>query len=246
MTACWICQEGQATTREHRIKHSDLRSIFGSPSKGVPFYYSNPKQQNVFVQSLDAKLLKSPALICEHCNSARTQPHDRAWEQLSNWLRLRPAPLQVGGRIRGDKIFRYDTRRQMLNVHIFFLKLFGGMIVESAGKLPIPIEPFSDAIMSGRWHEEVYLQFGKGDGSVGILDAKPLTTSGGKLIYLWFYRIGTVVVNVIYAQHGEYWENLDKTWHPKWGKSNFVVADLRPRISQHQAHANETAAVAVR
>jgi hypothetical protein len=53
----------------------------------------------------------------------------------------------------------------MLNVHLFFLKLFGGMIAESAGNIPIPIEPFSDAIMTGRWHKEVYLQFGKGDGT---------------------------------------------------------------------------------
>lgn len=231
-TICWICLTNPATTREHRIKHSDLRALFRKPGRGLPYYYSNPKQQNIHVQSLDGKLLKSPALICEYCNSTRTQPHDRAWEHMSNWLRLRPTPLRIGGNVRGDRIFPYDTRRRMLEVHLLFLKLFGGMIQEAAGSLPIDIEPFADAIMNGRRHDEVYLQFGKGDGTVGILPAKPIKTEQGKLIFLWFYRIGPVVVNVIYAQRGERWENLDQTWHPKWGKNNFVVADLRPRITK--------------
>jgi hypothetical protein len=53
-----------------------------------------------------------------------------------------------------------------------------------------------------------------------------MTTSNGHVIFLWMYRIGPVVVNVIYAVEGEYWDNLNKTWHPKWGKTNFIVADL--------------------
>jgi hypothetical protein len=223
---CWICKENPATTREHRIKHSDLRSIFGKYGRGLPFYYSDLQQPNQLVQSLNARILKAPALICEHCNSARTQPHDLAWERMSMWLRFRPMPLRIGGRVRGDRIFNYNARKEMLNVHLYFLKLFGGMICEAAGGLPIPIEPFAQAIMENRFHREVYLQFGKGDGTVGILPAHALTMPGGHVIFLWMYRIGPIVVNVIYAQDGEYWENLDKTWHPKWGKTNFRVADL--------------------
>jgi hypothetical protein len=48
----------------------------------------------------------------------------------------------------------------MLNVHLFFLKLFGGMICEAAGGLPIDIAPFARSIMESRFHREVYLQFG--------------------------------------------------------------------------------------
>jgi hypothetical protein len=223
---CWICQENPATTREHRIKHSDLRSIFGKHGRGLPFYYHDLQQPNQLVQSLNARVLKAPALICESCNSARTQPHDRAWEHMSTWLRFRSMPLRIGGNVRGDRVFEYDAQKEMLNVHLFFLKLFGGMICEAAGGLAIDIAPFARSIMGSSFHREVYLQFGKGDGTVGILPAKALTMPGGHVIFLWMYRIGPVVVNVIYAQEGEYWENLDKTWHPKWGKTNFVVADL--------------------
>jgi hypothetical protein len=226
VSLCWICRKDPATTREHRIKHSDLRSIFGKHGRGLPFYYHDLQQPNQLVQSLNAKLLKAPALICEYCNSTRTQAHDRAWGQMSTWLRFRSMPLRIGGNVRGDRIFEYNAQKEMLNVHLFFLKLFGGMICEAAGGLPIAIEPFADAIMKGHFHREVYLQFGKGEGTVGILPAQALTMPGGEVLFLWMYRIGPLVVNVIYAQHGEYWESLDKTWHPKWGKTNFVVTDL--------------------
>jgi hypothetical protein len=40
--------------------------------------------------------------------------------------------------VRGDRVFRYDTRRRMTEVHLFFVKLFGGMILEGGdGRIPI-------------------------------------------------------------------------------------------------------------
>jgi hypothetical protein len=126
------------------------------------------ERHNKPVKSLDAKILKAPIRICNACNSARTQPHDRAWEEMSD--RLRNRPLVIGRWVRANRLFSYDTRRQMIKVHLFFLKLFGCMLCEAKANghdVPIDIAPFSEAIVTGRPHPEVHLQFGKCDGTVG-------------------------------------------------------------------------------
>jgi hypothetical protein len=101
---CWICRKNSADTGEHKIKRSDLRAILGKHPQGGPFYYHDPHRANCIVQSIDAKIMKSPVPICADCNNARTQPHDLAWEWMSNWLRLPPRPLGVGDIVRCNKM----------------------------------------------------------------------------------------------------------------------------------------------
>ncbi|WP_439360167.1 hypothetical protein [Bradyrhizobium sp. DASA03007] len=58
----------------------------------------------------------------------------------------------------------------MLNVHFYFLKLFGCMLAEAKANgrnIPIDIDAFSTLILVGRPHPEVHFQFGKPDGVVG-------------------------------------------------------------------------------
>ena len=94
---CWICNANEANSGEHKTKRSDLLAVLGNPTQEQPFFYHDLKKANRPVGSLNAKLLKSPVQICAHCNSTRSQPHDRAWEQMSDWLRNRRPPLKVGG-----------------------------------------------------------------------------------------------------------------------------------------------------
>lgn len=128
---CWICRKNEARTGEHMIKKSDLKSLLGKNVQSRPFYYSDAFRANRIVQSIKSEILMSPVPICAECNNERTQAHDLAWEWMSGWLRTNPQSFRVGDRIRPNPIFPYDTRRQMLNVHLYFLKLFGGMICEN-------------------------------------------------------------------------------------------------------------------
>jgi hypothetical protein len=144
-------------------------------------YYHDLEQRNRPVKSLDAKILKAPIRICAECNTTRTQPHDRAWEQMCKRLRERQPPLLV----RANRIFPQNARREMKNVHLFFLKLFGCMICEAKAnghEVPIDIAPFSNAIMSSQLHPEVYLQFGKCDGTVGRSNLHCWTTDRGSVL----------------------------------------------------------------
>jgi hypothetical protein len=158
---CWICKVNNADSGEHKTKRSDLLAVLGPATQASPFYYHDLHKANRPVGSLDAKILKSPVRICGCCNSTRTQPYDRAWEEMSDCLRSKR--LRVGQWVRTNRIFKQFTKAKMTNVHLFFAKLFGCMLAEAKANgydVPIEIDPFSQAITSGRPHPEVHLQFG--------------------------------------------------------------------------------------
>jgi hypothetical protein len=115
---CWICNQNEANSGEHKTKRSDLAAVLGSPTEEKPLYFHDLERLNKAVKSLDAKILKAPIRICSHCNTTRTQPHDRAWERMSEKLRSRR--LVIGQWVRANKIFRHDTRRQMINCNFSF------------------------------------------------------------------------------------------------------------------------------
>jgi hypothetical protein len=236
---CWICGE-DATTGEHKTKKSDLKSVFGVPTQAQPLYYHDANRRNQLVRSLDAKILKSPSKICAECNNARTQPHDLAWAYMSVWLRSRHPPIGARNVIRGNRIFPYCTTAQMLNVHLFFLKQFGGVIQESEGTITIDVKPFATAILDGRPHPNVYLQFGigpfvEGKPVTGRSDFKGLKIANGTCVLgMWFYQIESLTANVIYADPGENWKNLHRAWHPCRGTNRFVLEDYDGGIDENQ------------
>src|SRR5258708_1281489 len=121
---CWVCG-APATTGEHRTKKSDARAVFGRIVPDKPIMLHNSKGKNIPVRSLDAKPLKSPRSLCADCNNRRTQPHDRAWERLSAALRKRIPSMTAGQSLRANNVFPYQTSREMKNVHLYFVKLFG-------------------------------------------------------------------------------------------------------------------------
>jgi hypothetical protein len=229
---CWICKTSKADSGEHKTKRSDLLAVLGNPLQKQPFFYSDIKRRNQVVGSLDAKILKSPVWICAHCNNTRTQPHDRAWERMSD--RLRSRPLAVGRWVRCERIFRHFTKREMIAVHLYFLKLFGCMIAEAKANghdVPIDLDAFSSAIMSGRPHLEVHLQFGRNDGAVGRSDLHCYRTdSGGAVLGGWLYQLYTIAVSVLYVQAGRFEERRD-IWHSRSCTSakRFSVADFMYR-----------------
>jgi hypothetical protein len=150
---CWVCGD-EARTGEHTIKKSDLSAIFGHVSQNRPLYRHVASQRNVPVKGLNVDLLKSGGRLCAPCNNQRSQPFDRSWERLSAALRAKTA-LRPGDRIDLGKVFPGAVRKSMLNVHLYFVKLFGCIIAENS--LPIDIHEFSQAILSASAHPKVHL-----------------------------------------------------------------------------------------
>jgi hypothetical protein len=228
---CWICNRNEANSGEHKTKRSDLLAVLGTPTQTAPFYYHDLERLNRPVGSLDATILKSPVRICADCNTARTQPHDFAWEHMSDWLRTRHLPPKVGQLVRGNRIFPCDTRKHMKHVHLFFVKLFGCMISEAKANghdVPIDLRTFSNAIMSDRPHREVYLQFGKCDGVIGRTNLHCWKTDRGSVLAGWLYELDTAAVSVMFAQAGR-WEPSPDNWHPLSGSNRFRFVDFQYR-----------------
>ncbi|HEV2551234.1 MAG TPA: hypothetical protein VGU20_28250 [Stellaceae bacterium] len=192
-------------------------------------HYRDDKFGKKTIGGLDAKLTKFPNKICARCNNARTQPHDRAWEFLSNALRTRTPKLAPGNIVRVNRIFRYDAARQMLNVHLFFVKQFGGMILE--GSAPIDIKPFATAIMMNKAHACVYLKFGcgttlAGNPLISRSDLRVDTRRNGSCAHAsWIYNVEGIAVQATFAEHGM--QSGYGWWHPSLGTSRLLMADMR-------------------
>jgi hypothetical protein len=143
---------------------------------------------------------------------------------------LRERDLVIDRWVRANKVFPYRTRPHMIDVQLYFLKLFGCMLCEAKATghdLGIDIGTFSSAIMTGTPHPEVFLQFGKGDGIVGRSNLHAWKTQQGSLLAAWLYQLDSVAISVVFAQAGR-WEHSDGIWHPHAPTSSkrFKIADF--------------------
>lgn len=213
---CWICG-AEATTGEHLIKASDLRSVFGSCSQQEPLYFHVAHKRNIPVGSVKADRLKFKGKICHRCNTTTTQPHDAAWEKLSAYLRENIGSYGDGGIMDLSKVFPGATKRELLNVHLYFVKLFGCLIVEHS--VPIDIKPFAIAITTNSAHNNVFLAIGKTlkEGKrrlAGMTPIQAVNKDGAPVFAAWFYIIDNLTIEVIFVLEDHLVPRNLKTIHP--------------------------------
>jgi hypothetical protein len=212
---CWICG-GEADTGEHLIKASDIKSVFGRVAQNNPLYFHTDKKRNQKAKGIKASILKSRAKICALCNNQRTQPHDRAWEKLSEYLRMRQPPIKSGDRVKLHKVFPGSVKRSMLAVHLYFVKIFGCQIAEH--NIPIDLKPFSNAILNNEPHPFIYI-------AVAPVLYNDLRSIGGSnvnaekleehIVYaVWYYFLDRITVRIMYSEPSENRQGLINSWHP--------------------------------
>jgi hypothetical protein len=214
---CWICGN-KATSGEHIIKASDLRLHFKRPSQKAPIYYHSSKQRNIPVGSFKSDRFKSKALLCSNCNNSTTQAYDLAWQTFhefadKNWDQL--FPIQI---INLGKVFVSEHRKKMLDVHLYFVKLFGCRIAENS--VPIPIGEFSDSILNRKAHPYIFLRFGQtpgydGKSYAGVTPMEAINVQNTTVFANWFYTVGRISVEVIYSRYGLKNANISNWWHPR-------------------------------
>lgn len=155
---CWICPADEKATGDHKIKASDLKALFRKPSQKKPLFLSTDLRRNIKIGSIKrSPHLKSKAPMCAYCNNTRTAPHDETWRKLSKYLREKRPIIKSNETIKLSKIFRGSVKRSMLDVHLFFVKVFGCAISEN--NISIDISGFSDAIMHQKAHPLIHLVF---------------------------------------------------------------------------------------
>lgn len=193
-------------------------------------YFHDGERRNQRIGSIKSDKLTYDVRLCGYCNNERTQPYDRAWECLSKYLRERQPAVRPGMIIQLNRPFPGATRESMLRVHLYFLKLFGCMIVEH--QIPIDIDQFSHSLMHELPHPNVWLRF-----ETGLIDRTQLkhvwrsqvetAQLGGRVSFAtWYYAVDHLAVNVMYAIPGEMRHGLVKAWHP--ASSGKHIRILRP------------------
>lgn len=126
--------------------------------------------------------------------------------------------LLAAGSFRANWLFPYDTRRAMRLVHLYFTKLFGCLVIE--GEIHIDTAPLAKAIMGGQPHPYLYLAFGQLAMPIEMAGGSDVHAEllGGRVAFAtWFYNVGDLAVNVMYAIPGERRQGLEVAWHPRMG-----------------------------
>jgi len=172
------------------------------------------------IGSAKAGRLKFSQTICARCNDTLTQPYDHAWEQLSAHLHSRWVEIVRIGLFDLTRAFPGRTRAAALDVHLFFVKLFGCKLRED--NISVPLDGFSHALCNRAPHPEVMLQIVDTSNKYAHLLAArdtPVYTMRNEANQqldgaTWLYEIPPVGVKVHYIRSGTPLIVRGHSWHP--------------------------------
>jgi hypothetical protein len=218
---CWICGAA-ASSAEHKAKKSDLKAVFGEISQTDRLHLHDALRRNRHVGSFETHRLKWPRRLCEHCNTTLTQGHDRASEDISDWLRNRKPSIEVDMKVHATQRFPRDVHRKLLNMHLYFVKMMGCCLVEVS--VPIDLVPFSRAILDNRAHPDLYLRFGRGklmghQQHVGLSDLVALKRNDVTVCAVCIYTVGPVAAQMFYWRADE----APATARASWDENSFLL-----------------------
>jgi len=216
---CWICRKRPADTSEHRFKASDVRLKAPSVSQANPLFIQRfGRATNTKVGSARAKHLTFRPSICSWCNNTATQPSDLAWQRLSEYLHRHWPEIRRRRQFAMSTPFPGGSRVAALQVHLYFLKLFGCKIVED--KEPIDLTGFSEALRTAQPHPEVSILIADGtndtqgflayDSGVYIMRNQQGEIHGA----IWLYLIHPIAIKVGYIKAGQPLYLPGHPWHP--------------------------------
>jgi len=213
---CWICG-GVADTREHTLKVSDLKQYFGPISQKRPLFHHEDSSNNLRLNTVRAEKLTSSTLLCGTCNNSSTQEHDKAWERTSAYLHKSWPTITRHGHFDLSKVFPGGTKAGALDVHLYFLKLFGCRVHE--GKIPIDTSAFATAIRERRAHPHVFLTVAATPPLpikriANISDINTLQVEGAAIAAAWTYTFAPVCIRILYATESSRYQPKKGCWHP--------------------------------
>lgn len=94
------------------------------------------------------------------------------------------------------------------------------------------VASLSASILAGKMSPYIYLKFGIDKDEmmakmIGMSDlwTATLAADNSCAFATWFYEVGKLAVNVMYAIKGERRDGLAGAWHPSSGTNRFVIAD---------------------
>ena len=157
--------------------------------------------------------------MCARCNNERTQPHDCAWETLSEHIRTSWRAIRLRGSVDLRAAFGEPGGvANALNVHLYFLKLLGCKARQDGE--PLPVDEFAACIMANRPHPDVSLYLAPAaiprrvlafDGDVYKQWNRDANRLDGAM---WGYVVRPIAVKVTFIRAGTPLYMRGHPWHP--------------------------------
>lgn len=223
-TSCWICGSSENLTGEHIFKRSDAKLFLGNVSQKDPVFFHNAEKINRKVGSFRNDIFKFGKIICAKCNNSMSQPYDRAWDKVSSWFFHNSGKLKSGSKIRWSNIFPYETKKNMIDVQLFFSKLMG-CCLETTG-LNFDRNEFSESILNRKINPSIYLKVNVSENpSYGVSDIVIKGNSSIKTVEsaAWSYQIGRIHIHVFYRHERKVYRSPYGEWNPRQNSNVIVV-----------------------
>jgi hypothetical protein len=174
---------------------------------------------NIPVGSSKSKALTFSASLCAQCNNVLTQPYDMAWGALSKYLQSNWSSIIRAGRFDLSKPFPTNRGAAAINVHLYFVKVFGCKLF--ADNIPIDLSDFSRSLIEARPHPQISLFVADGRIATGQLlaydsEVHCLRNEHDKIdSALWVYLVHPVAIKVNYLNAAAPLSHPEGyPWHP--------------------------------
>lgn len=225
--SCWWCG-GDADSREHKLKRSDLVREFGSPpfndertlvriSAGVRSEARGPNSQ----------LFKFEKTLCARCNNERSQPIDRAWDRLTSYLAENENEILNAEALDLEQAFGSDWREEGANASRYLVKHLLCRIVD---KLPGPVwmdRPLLDFLGGGAFPACLQLDACLDLGVVAMLSVtRAAPANDPRAAEAGFLNLAPVWVNTDADGH---WTDPQSGIHYRWLAIYWRVGDGGPK-----------------
>lgn len=224
---CWICGD-IADTKEHKIKASDLAQHFGVITQEDPAVRWPKDQRKQYIKSKKSPKFTFDSLICGSCNNDRTQPYDKSWESLSKYFFDNRDRHIRDGVWEPKKAFPGSSKRNMLNVHLYFIKWFGCKARDLGVNLDYSV--LSNNILNSDYNSNFYLVFGNTPGLPSDMKyaletpIDVLEYGSDKNIHsaFSFYIVGQVAIKIVYTPGANFRTLVKGAWSPDDKRSKYI------------------------
>lgn len=139
---CWICRIAPVSSREHKIKASDLRRHFGRSGLYVSVS-GDENSKGKYAQGVNSSHLKFGSTICEQCNSDITQESDQSYDRFIRQIEDSDFYAEEI-----YKIFSYARfcqgfqLRPYIPLYRYFAKLLGCQLADIGAPIPLHLSRF--------------------------------------------------------------------------------------------------------
>lgn len=133
---CWLCG-APADSAEHRFKKADLIRAYGKgPYKGPSAPVHVRGELVSPIQGPRSSKLKYKKSLCHACNTERTQPYDKAYDRLVEWVTENKQTALRKRLLDFEEIYGPKHQECQLNLFKYFVKSFGCRLVDAGQIVP--------------------------------------------------------------------------------------------------------------